>query len=643
MEVLFSQKIEYSVIRPYKNYSNISSKKTEIYLDTEPVSLNSLDDDIFKNLRLKCINRSNEDDIYLDHPKKKRGKYFYASPSETEIDEKVQIPLESAFKNDRRSFSTTNERHLRQNYGNPFAGIMIYKIERSIVRRDNKITIKLYHRIKRREINWKFFKESISIHSITVDTNTGNFTITEINNNDRAKKKIFRRNYFSILLDIVNHKSLFKMRGDFLDNNIRKKYEETFDNIEFLDAIDKIFDFPTTKYNMSDDIMYLPSEDVVSIRKKEFIDNFLLYFTQKKKIKTPNNFKGLMIYHYPTEKYFKKNERKLIASILDRYGIKSGVTVKLLHTNPDIDIITLTELCRLLGKKYAKYIGNINPTNFDKSNLSKYTIDYNVLSRIQSFNRTKCTDYNISDVERENVISIINSILTDKKITSPSSIKTFYGSLVDHFNMINQIRPYIPEIYLNARNYTDFNNEHIEYSKMLALINKPFVIEYVFDDETVKEIEKRIPIIPFESDYTDDDYLYPVLLKREEEYSEEGTFMHHCVAGYANKDQSIIISLRTRNNEDRLTSEFDIRSGSCLQSRHFCNGAVPQMFEYALTTIKNRVSELARKNKLNWKEKNKVRVVLNGIEIPELPPVLGPREEDIAEPQNNLQIEDIPW
>ena len=40
-------------------------------------------------------------------------------------------------------------------------------------------------------------------------------------------------------------------------------------------------------------------------------------FVDKKKIKTPNDFVPLIKRYYPTEKFLKKNQRKLMQSILD--------------------------------------------------------------------------------------------------------------------------------------------------------------------------------------------------------------------------------------------------------------------------------------------------------------------------------------
>ena len=125
--------------------------------------------------------------------------------------------------------------------------------------------------------------------------------------------------------------------------------------------------------------------------------------------------------------------------------------------------------------------------------------------------------------------------------------------------------------------------------------------------------------------------LYPHILKREEDYNEEGSFMHHCVASYVNTDKSIIVSLRTEHGSNRVTSEFNIQDGRCIQSRHFCNGQPPEEFIDGLEALKDKIVKHARWGLLNWKEKLRVPVKINGNEIPreDIPPV---RVGDILNP-----------
>jgi len=78
---------------------------------------------------------------------------------------------------------------------------------------------------------------------------------------------------------------------------------------------------------------------------------------------------------------------------------------------------------------------------------------------------------------------------------------------------------------------------------MVSDIEKPLTIELSADGETITET------------------FYPYILKREDDYSEEGKFMHHCVATYSDKDKSIIISDRTKDGRDRFTCEFTSQTG----------------------------------------------------------------------------------
>ena len=185
--------------------------------------------------------------------------------------------------------------------------------------------------------------------------------------------------------------------------------------------------------------------------------------------------------------------------------------------------------------------------------------------------------------------------------------------------MIDRVREYDSSVYLKSRTMDEFHAEHRELTKMMSAIKKGWVIEYQFDDKVMEDLEK--PLECLENDTTLHT-LYPYVLKREEDYIEEGAFMHHCVASYSDKDKSIIVSLRNESGMDRVTCEFDIQSGKCIQQRSFCNAAPPSTFEDGLLLVSQKIELYSRWGTLNWKEKKKVPVKINGIEITqELPPV----------------------
>ncbi len=197
------------------------------------------------------------------------------------------------------------------------------------------------------------------------------------------------------------------------------------------------------------------------------------------------------------------------------------------------------------------------------------------------------------------------------------------GLVRDHFRMLNRIREYDPNIRMKANSRIKFHNEHNELSKIISAIKKGWVVQYFYPEETIRQIQQ--PIKVFKSidigaglKGTDmDDYISitPFVLTREEEYIEEGKFMHHCVASYAETDTSMIVSLRTEDEQDRVTCEFKISNGTLVQSRHFSNATPPKQFEHVIDVVSDLVRLHARFGTLNWLKKDRVPIKINGVEI----------------------------
>jgi hypothetical protein len=231
--------------------------------------------------------------------------------------------------------------------------------------------------------------------------------------------------------------------------------------------------------------------------------------------------------------------------------------------------------------------------------------------------------FEITNNEKENIIKILNDLkceargylrLTSEKETLVSG--RFIGELIDHFNMIKKLRKYIPDLHLKSKNVDEFHKEHSELSKMVGLIKKGWVIEYVFVDKMVEDVEKPVDVkIDLDDNNMGEITFYPHILKREEEYKEEGDFMHHCVATYADKEKSIIISIRTENQQDRVTCEFDCQTGKLIQSRHFCNNRAPGDMELAVQQLEIKTKYYARMGLLRSLERKKSPVKINGVEL----------------------------
>lgn len=576
-------------------------------LNSFGVELDSLDDDedVFEttkkfikftldDLRKPTIGRTVE---FPEKIGKRKTKFFYGNP---EINERSIIHYGL------RNFETRNDRHIKNHYGNSFSEITVNTIERSIRRHGDKITIKLYRHHSHRAFNNIYFKKSMSVESATFNMKTGNFTTLSMNKGGKKTTKLFRTNNFNFLEMQFKDGGILKMRKCLDDKSVLlKEYDETFNNTDFIFEIDKIF-------NLNQNF---------SFNGTWFVQLMLERFVELKKIKVSNDYGYWIKKYYPTEKFLKKNERKLIASILDMFQIKSKITIKIMHASNKLDIHSLARLCYLFGDNHSKYIGSINLEHFQNSTYEN-SIDGGY-TKSKFAEEHKKSKINISNIEKENIVKIINNSgvsvrgfqrllgKTETLITS-----NFMGELEDHFKMINRLREFIPDLSMRAKTYDDFRNEHSELSKMISVIKKGYVIEYVFSDKMVNDVEKPINlIIDLGDDNVGNITFYPYILKREEEYNEEGSFMHHCVASYSNKDKSIIVSIRTENKSDRVTCEFDCQTGSLIQSRHFCNAQPPEDMAMAVVELTKKTKNYARLGLLNSISKEKVPVKINGVEV----------------------------
>lgn len=599
MEEILTERFNFATITHYKDYCRISDKRK--YQD----AMNGEIDFLEWDRPSLPTNKLRGSMVAFPEKRGKRKVNFFNENNEVQ----QRFFMEYAGKS---TYDTTKDRHIRKHYGNQLSSIAVKLSERSIIRRGDKLTIKSYSSYKNRDFNSIYFRNSSNSNSVTINLKTGNFTVVHSGKSSKVKSKSFRTNSFSELVRLIKSNTLFRIKSNIGSlNSLTKEINETFNDEVFSLTIAKELGFQDTNVNYTKN-----PEKLVS----QLMDMFI----KLKKIKSPDEeFQYLLTELYPTEKFLKKNDRKLIASVLDMLGIKSKLTIKILHENPSIDIFALHKFIGYFDKDYNKYIGNINNTIFENSYRKTSYNGMGWTTKSQAIANKNTEPYNLKDVEKENLIKIVNSL-------GSYSTKGIDFNLIllidDHINMINTIKQFNPDISINSKTMSEFNTEHSELSKMVAAINKGWVIEYQYDKKTIDEIET-----PLDCLYDNETLhvLYPKILRREEEYSEEGSYMHHCVASYANKDSSIIISLRDKDNTNRVTCEFHIETGKCIQERSFCNAKPPSTFEDGLLLLREKVLRQARWGTLSWKEKKRVPVKINGIEIVDKLPTV--RVTDIFE------------
>lgn len=586
MEILLNQRFSYARIDLLKDYCNLKDKA---FYKREKESKK-----VFPSINMDSSQCRNKNVLFYSIPDSEEKEFdlFNFNPSKSSVFEHACSSI------------TINSDKIKKYYNNPFAQITVRILERSIVKRGSKIIVTESFYQKHRDFNYRFFRKSEEKNKFSFDFETGNFQVIQITG---AKKlsKIFRTNNFLWLKNFTNNgDSHLKLERWLKTSEMKsfpywKEYNTLFNDTEYYNTLGGIFGLDPFEFSPK--------------KRNNLYAKIMELFVKHRKIGIPDHsYQHFLEYNYPTEKYFKKNDRKLIASVLDYLGIKSKINIKIFHKHPYLDINAFRKLCILLGDNYTKYIGSIPDKVFSASqarSTDHYRGEYytNFIEKVKRFD--------IKEKEKENLIKV----LSDDK-----NLKPLYDNLVeeiyDHFHMIHKIRPYDENVGFKARSHAEFHSEHMEFSKLMSAVKKGWVMQYFYEDKTIAEIEEPLKVLDVENVDNEKTTFYPHILKREEEYVEEGAFMHHCVATYANKDTSIIISIRNVDKTDRLTCEFNIQTGKLVQARHFCNAQAPDRFLEALVTIEDKVRLMARFGTLNWKEKKKVPLKINGKEIqPALP------------------------
>jgi hypothetical protein len=591
MEELFSQRFNCASITHYKDYCRLDEKKSHneenLYRDSKVLD-NIFDGDSIVHKVDNFLKQRYVGAIFslpTKQPEFKNTRFFY----DTEDNEFI-LNYVYPFGSKNSSFQTTKDRQIKRHFVNPFSRIEILTTERSIRKFGDKITIKLYTQFKTREFNRKYFSVSSEVASITFNTVTGNFTVMAMKGKGKKRTKTFICNGFKSLVNWYGVISK-RVRPTAYDERADEEFESQFSDDKFREKILEVFSNGT--------------------KTEEPLDLFLDNFIKIKKIKVPNNPEVWLTQLYPTEKYLKKNDRKLLLSILDSYKIKSKITNKLIHQFPNLDLFALARLCYIFGEDHTKYVASIDPKQFEKSKIDRDFLFGQSREQFVKEYKGRYVNYEIYNTEKENIVRIINSTPSIEVMVSHK----FLNDLEDHLGMIKRLRNYIP-ISLTSRTYKDFLNEHTELTKLISQIKKGWSIQYVFNQDMVDSIETPIDLkIKLDEEETGEITFYPYILKRDEDYNEEGDFMHHCVATYSDKQKSIIVSIRTKDGKDRVTCEFHCQDGKLIQARHFCNKQPPADMMLAVEQLSIKTKKFARLGILHSIEMKKVPIIINGIEV----------------------------
>lgn len=527
METLFSQRENYAVITPLKNY-------------------NRIDDQHMKDL---YYNGYNYDNVFYNYgdihemPKpfrNKNGYYHKASKDERFVVRKMKL-------NGKNSFKTYKQKNISEHYANPFSEVSIIILERKIIKKGNKITFKIYSNVRYRKANLKYFTKYTESKSITIDTITGNITTCIYKRGNKENIKVFRTNNFYVLYNI-----LMETQSYFFNQN---------SNDSFLKIVNEV----------------LGSQNIVG--GETFYNSLVRKFIEHKNYKQPDNFHiNNIILFYPNQKLVCKNKNNICNAVLDFFGIKSKATVRFMNKTPNANPYYLFLLCNLFGEDFGHYLSKLNPNFFPKhKNMydNPFTINkYNYKSTIQNIDEIKGS---LNHLDKQNLITFLGSMVD----LGESTREAVFINLYDHFRIISGIRKFGVKVRFKAKTIDEFNIEHEQYSKMFIELRKDFYVERTYDERLIKAIEQHT--------VCNGEFKF-VLLKTELDYIHEGNYMHHCVGTYATKENSMIVSIHEVKGTNRATCEFDMM-GTLVQARSLCNQTLGDNFMRPLSILENIIKQ----------------------------------------------------
>jgi len=560
---IFSQRVQYAVITTYRNYSNINEKNSWSISETRR-SIDPFMD--FDSITDKKVNQY--ENLTLP-PKSIRGKkisqiFYYTSESGTEIRLK-KGPFGGVF-------ITTDQGHINRHMSNPFSRVELYLRENRIEKDGNvvKLVCDIYKKSK--DFNSKWSKKMVNKVVIKIDFNNGNFMTL----NQRGGQKIFKTNNIYSLTEIT-FRNFFEF--DFvrthpksnLTKSLALQMSPKYLTKIFLNVCREMIDF-----GYSDDFQ----ESLYRIVTENLIKN--------KNIKVPDNYNFLLTNFYPTQKFLKKNENKLVQSCLDMMGIKTPITIKILHQN-QFNIIYLVRFRELFGEGYQRYMSSIKwnliTAHFEDQN--RYSSDPTFPLEFQRVNKhtlsinTEKPSFN-SKKERSNLVKIINDYLNNRTIRTSDIINDLY----DHKKMIDTIGKNGQHLTLNATTYRGFVREHAEYSRIQRKLTRPYEVIREYNQDFISKIDRV---------YFDGERTFDIkILKTQFEFDMEGELMNHCVAGYIKKPNSLIVSIKEKNGDGCVTIEYSVTHGTKEQCKSEYNKQPEDYMDKVIQHVSSLVMESGR-------------------------------------------------
>jgi hypothetical protein len=396
------------------------------------------------------------------------------------------------------------------NYGNILARVEENSITIVVEEYDDKLAIKLYYKTRLRHVGNRYFKVTTNLNYLTVNTKTKNIYHGSLFNYHKKRKtqSVIRKNYF------VNNPV-----GTIL-NRINTLLRINFINYDRREIIFNVCDIFFEKLLVNSNYVKNSNPDEILFK----------YYLDERKIKYPNNFlvfKDLFNFQGVSnilKKNLKKNDYKLVSSIMKTFDLKGDIIKKTLHNINEFDCNSYESCVSFFGDKLKQ--------------------DYDALLKL--FNNKihlPKIENKFSKKENNKIYKIFKELVLTKEIDNI----TFN----DHLTMYDIIKNYgETDLEWSSNCHQTFRTEHLNWTEKISNYRSGTFLR-IYPDILKNDLK---PIKHSNSIY------YPVLLESSKDYNLESSIQSNCVRTYVNKT-SIIISFRkdSMDSEDRATLEYSVK------------------------------------------------------------------------------------
>jgi hypothetical protein len=447
----------------------------------------------------------------------------------------------------------TDEESYVKNFNNPCANTTFKRIILSVGKSEEKISLKFFQYEKYRQAGKTYYKKETTCHFLTYNFIRNCLyrgTIRNYHKKKKVSKSITKNVWFT--KPIQSFVSLFV-------NYVRGMRLNDFETIEQSgrDINDGIKTFLS---NISGVDMTIDGYD--NIIYKRYLDGI--------GVKVPNNWINYnRTYPQITKKVFKKHKYKFVDAFMDLNKLSGDKIKRVLHNvNTTNGIETF---------KFALYFFGNDLILSQPDDLIKEIIECSVFfmdwEMYLNHHRHSLKDYTKNEVK--NCFEIFKLV-----IRGDVNLHSF----TDHIAYKARINNFEPVLW-KSKNYDKFIEEHYIWSEKISEFKNSQYNRFYYEPFK-KYIET--PINEF----------YPVLLSEHKEYVKESFEQSNCVRTYADRPDSIIISVRKGdvNGRERATIEYKIRKYDenitlkRVQSLGRFNNKLDSTWDNVLTTLDDRIN-----------------------------------------------------